>query len=302
MLTYSNSSLEGGTVITLPDNTTITVAEASEHLRRYWQEVAPPVYGLFDATLTGPKNRIEPIDILSLNVLNAFAPRNPVPPMAMLWKQENRENVEELLTQVTLEPIESLDEPEMTQAATALGRITSYLEQLDGWGPTSAAKLTHRFRPGLAPPWDESFDCYYQIPAETPWSGYYRVAMGCIAANAAELLAVLRSALDSFPQRRISIVRLWDVILWMRVQQGIGSAPRMESKATISLPDNVEITAQDALEHLHGYWQEVALPVYGLFDASLTGPKNRVEPIDILSLNVLNAFGAGNPMSSMAVL
>jgi len=289
-------------MIILPDNAKIAVEKASEYLRQYWEEGAPPVYGLFDATLTGPKNRIEPIDILSLNVLNAFEPRNPMTPMAVLWKQENRKKIEELLTEVTTEPIENLDESERTRAATALERITCYVEKLHGWGPTSASRLTHRFRPGLAPPWDEGIGCYYQLPAETPWKEYYQVAMDCIARNTDGLLSVLESALDSFPQRRISIVRLWDIILWVRVQQGIGSASRLRRKERIALPDKIEITTQEASGYLRKYWREVALPVYGLFDATLTGPKNRVEPIDILSLNVLNVFGAGNPMSSMAVL
>jgi len=100
------------------------------------------------------------------------------------------------------------------------------VEQLDGWGPTSAAQLTHRFRPGLAPLWATFVNRYYSMTVDTPWNSYYRVAMEYIARNADGLLAVLESALDSFPQRRISIVRLWDIILWVRVRNGLG--PRLK--------------------------------------------------------------------------
>lgn len=209
-------------MITLPDGTRITAVEASEHLLQYWKDIAPSVYGLFDATLSGPKNRIEAIDILSLNVLNVFGGVNPETAMATLWKQENKRKLEELLTGVTQEPIESLDESERARAADALGRVVLHVEKLNGWGPTSAAKLIYRFRPGLAPPWDTFINRYYQMPVGTPWSEFYRVAMECIAGNACHLRSALEIALESFPHRKISIVRLWDIILWVRIQDRIG--------------------------------------------------------------------------------
>jgi hypothetical protein len=89
----------------LPNNEVLADDEVRETLSRY-QNDCPAVLDLFDATIGEPHDELLPIDVLSLNALNAFGAGSPMTAMTAAWV--DREKVTAAVKPITKVKLESL--------------------------------------------------------------------------------------------------------------------------------------------------------------------------------------------------
>jgi hypothetical protein len=199
--------------IRLPDGTTLSVDDASATLDDYWTRDAPAVWDLYDNLVPGPKNAITEVDVLAINALNAFSRGAPMTGMTSLWSsQATRDAVEAGLKPITTQPLETLGDAERKAAAQRLDTVTTLVErECRGIGPVSASKLIHRTRPALATIWDKRVGRFYDA-SKQDWAPFHLRVWDDILASAAGLRAAIqRSVHDT-----VSLVRAWDVLLWMK--------------------------------------------------------------------------------------
>jgi hypothetical protein len=90
--------------LTLPTGTVLTDAEVWDICSAYLRK-CPAVIALYDATNEGPHDRLQPIDLLSLNALNAFGKAPPMTPMTEAW--EARPVVEAATAEITRTDLEN---------------------------------------------------------------------------------------------------------------------------------------------------------------------------------------------------
>jgi len=186
----------------------LTAKEAAGVLDDYWTTYSA-VWDLFDATVGKAHDEITPLDVLSLNALNAWGPNRPMEAMESLWQR--RVDVAMLLAEVPTKPAVEMSAAELSVAIETLERTADFVWDLDGWGDTSTAKLLHRMRPSLAPIWDRYVDRFYGM-AKADYGDYYRSALDEVLQHA----DLLKIAVDGSIHSEISIVRAWDILLWTR--------------------------------------------------------------------------------------
>src|SRR5580658_10522099 len=91
----------------LPDGSRLPARRVALILRNYVKD-NPAVLDLYDRTNEGPHDEVRPVDLLSLNALNAFIGSAPMTPMTALWRR--RREIEVAISSVTRHPIEDLDD------------------------------------------------------------------------------------------------------------------------------------------------------------------------------------------------
>lgn len=209
--------------LTLPaDRAVLTDSEVLGVIADY-RRVNPAVIDLFDLTNRGPHDEIEAIDILSLNALNAYSYRaGRMTPMSNMW--ERRSQVQVKISAITRTPVEQLAdaevENELRKIQAALGEISS----VSGFGgfSTTAYKFLHRMRPNIAPIWDREVGEWYPTRRGNI-SGYTypsRVLADVRSAGNLVCIQAVRKQLDV----DLTLVRIWDIILWRLAKTGFLAA------------------------------------------------------------------------------
>ena len=195
--------------IALPDGSELPFEEAASVLNRYMTRNAAAVE-LYDYTNPGPHDAIEAVDLLALNALNAFAGTSPMTAMEAMWHA--RGGMSGAVALITREPFEVIDEQALAAQRPRVNAALQALEKVDGYfrGGTRTAKLLHRLRPNVAPIWDVKIGEWYGGP-RVSWDSFLSHAWGDIRRNQSALL-LLRERLAP----RLSIVRVWDALLWRR--------------------------------------------------------------------------------------
>lgn len=201
-------------MITLPNGAQLTAMQASAILNKYWNE-APAVWDLYDSFAPGPKDVFEPADLLAVNALNGYGGRRgPMTPMTGFWCAK-RQVVEQLLGQVTKVPFEALTPPQRQASANALAAVADEIEkQAEGssFGPVATSKLVHRMRPTLGAIWDSNVEKFYGRCGT--WSVFYSQVYSDVGANEADLSAAVQVTVHP----SITLIRAWDILLWMTAQ------------------------------------------------------------------------------------
>ena len=72
----------------------------------------------------------------------------------------------------------------------------------------------------------------------------------------------------------------------------------MSSEPTVTLPDGKVLSVVEATDRVKQYNPAV----FDLYDRPSSGPHDELLAIDVLSLNALNAFGPGAPMTAMTAV
>lgn len=195
----------------LPNGPTVSAAEATRLINDYYARNAA-VWDLYDNLDPGPRDKFGPHDVLSLNALNAFGPRTPMGGMTGFWSNDAaRRDASKLLKGVTRLPVEKLDKAKLATATARLAAVADKINeqcQASGFGDVATAKLLHRMRPGLAAIFDTSVAHHYP---QQGWQEFY----GTVAADVFDRREKLRAAVKKSKRPSISLMRAWDIVLWM---------------------------------------------------------------------------------------
>ena len=159
------------TIVLPGDAGTLDVDAAANLLRAYWVRNTA-VWALFDEPVVGERDVFLPMDVLSLNALNA---RLTMGNMTEFWSSKTRPDVEVLLTRVTKVPLSAVAEDQIESIAGTLASVAEAIDALDGWGDTRVGKLLYRVRPRLAPIFDAYVASYYS-PTEVATSYFPHIA------------------------------------------------------------------------------------------------------------------------------
>ena len=195
--------------ILLPTGMKVSVDHCAAIVRKYLTDHAA-ASDLYDGTNPGPHDDVTPMDVLALNALNAFVGTAPMEPMSALWGK--RTAIQNKIAQVSLSrsDVTGLTDDEVRSETDKIGQVLTLIEHTHGWGPTRAAKLLHRLRPGLVPIWDELVGEWYGGWAQ-PWPDYLQAVFSDVRREPT------RGALLAIQGRccpHLSALRIWDIILW----------------------------------------------------------------------------------------
>ena len=193
--------------IQLPGGKSITFAKASGLVDEYLKKNRA-AFELYDCTNEGPHDEVSPLDLLSLNALNAFAGTSPMTVMDLLWQRKAK--VSEAIKHVTMEDVRFLSE---AQRAREVDHLVSSIEVVMGfkqWGDTRASKLIHRLRPNIAPIWDTLVGKWYSD--HKGWPEFITAVHGDVLGDNQPMLENLERKHGILP------LRPWDIILWKEGQ------------------------------------------------------------------------------------
>jgi hypothetical protein len=195
--------------VLLPTGLKMSVDHSEAIVRKYLADHAA-VSDLYDGTNPGPHDDVTPMDVLALNALNAFVGAAPMDPMAALWGK--RTAIQNQIAKVNLSRLDVTDltGDEVRSETDKVSQVLTLIEHTHGWGPTRAAKLLHRLRPGLVPIWDELVGEWYGCRAQ-PWPEYLQAVFSDVRREPT------RNALHAMQGRccpHLTALRIWDIILW----------------------------------------------------------------------------------------
>src|SRR6266545_3090526 len=200
-------------MLTLPDGSNLTLDEVLETVDAYSKNW-PCVFDLYDSPDSGPHDDLRPIDLLSLNALNGWGNGQPMDAMTNAWLERDR--ISRAVAVVCITPLEQLTDAEAEAEVPKIAAAIEAIDDVKGFGPTTAAKLFHRLRPNLGPIWDRRMKKWYD-PKEA-WVPWVRRVYSQVREP-----QTLRCLLTARKHLRcpLSVLRVWDVVLWQR-------APRLE--------------------------------------------------------------------------
>jgi len=206
-----NGTFEGNLKLVLPDRRKIPLDQAYEQIKCYERMVV----ALFDRTNTGPHDQLEPIDLLSLNALNAFVGSNPTSAMAELWVKRKR--VEAVTAGITKQPIESLSDKLLASEISKIAGWFRGVEDIRFWkGGVRSSKLFHRLRPNVGAIWDKKVSSWYPRNInDKNWVPWLRRVFHDLRQNRIALGAI-QKRLRSDPEIELFLYlpRIWDILLW----------------------------------------------------------------------------------------
>ena len=190
---------------------TVSAEEAARLITDYYARNSA-VWDLYDNFEPGPRDKFGPHDVLSLNALNAFGPRTPMGGMAGFWSNETaRRDATKALKAVTRVPVEKLDARKLSAATARLALVADTIKEHcrgSGFGDVATAKLLHRMRPGLAAIYDTNVALHYP---QHGWHDFY----DAVAVDVLDRRDELRAAVKNCSRPSISLVRAWDIVMWM---------------------------------------------------------------------------------------
>jgi hypothetical protein len=191
--------------IKLPDGREITYKQADAAVEDYVGSTNHAAFRLYDMTNDGPHDEIQPIDVLSLNALNAFTGSSPMAAMEELWNK--RRKVETAVAKV---PTASLDELSAADLADGTRRLCEAIEAVTAirlWGDTRASKLMHRLRPNICPIWDDRVGTKWYAD-RGGWTDF-------IEAVHEHVLGPNNDCLRRLAEKcHAPLLRVWDILLW----------------------------------------------------------------------------------------
>ena len=190
--------------IKLPDGREITYKQADAAVMDYVSSTNHAAFQLYDLTNDGPHNEIRPIDVLSLNALNAFTGSSPMAAMENLWR--NKGKVETAVREVSRKPLDDFSEKQLPSEVGRLCEVLDVMLSIELWGHTRVSKLLHRLRPNIAPIWDQFIGKWYA--KHKRWPEF-------IAAVHTDVLGPNRVLLRRIEKKHgIPVLRVWDILLW----------------------------------------------------------------------------------------
>lgn len=195
--------------VLLPTDLKLSVDHGEAIVRKYLTDHGA-ASELYDGTNPGPHDDVTPMDVLALNALNAFVGTAPMEPMSALWGK--RTAIQNKLAQVRLShsDVTGLTDDEVRSETDKVSQVLTLIEHTPGWGPTRAAKLLHRLRPGSVPIWDELVGEWYGGWLQ-PWTDYLQAVFSDVRRE------TTRDALLAIQGRccpHLTALRIWDIILW----------------------------------------------------------------------------------------
>lgn len=194
--------------LNLPNGKSLSTEDAIRAVKDYQSGNYSAAFDLYDRPCSGPHDELLPIDILSLNALNAFRGRGPMTPMAGLW--EKRGEVSRLVACITKRKLELLTQLEIDDELPRLEEALDSIDDVYCCGETVASKLLHRLRPNIAPIWDLRVKKWYVRFERETWERWLREVFKDVLVNLNALEAVREdTCLQDLP-----ILRIWDVLLW----------------------------------------------------------------------------------------
>jgi hypothetical protein len=209
------------TKLRLPGGKFLFFSKVEGIFRSYVEEQAAAI-DLYDRTMVGPHDEVLAIDILALNALNAFQGGEQMTPMTELWAERTRVSL--AISEVTTKNL--FFEPTKEALRVEQGKLIEALNVVDGikWfggrtknaSGTRTAKLLHRLRPNIAPVWDIRVGGLYQGGAAQPWKSAVPQIHDDIWHNR-DILERIRKGAEDLKQTAgvpLSLLRVWDIILW----------------------------------------------------------------------------------------
>lgn len=193
----------------LPDSSRITRNNAVSIVNDYLKDGQSAI-DLYDKTIIYPyHNEINEIDILSLNALNAFSGVPAMTAMDSIWKKKTA--IEEFVKCVPAEGLEYYRD-NLDPIVKPLTDVLLEINKVPHWGypGTRATKLLHRLRPNIMPIWDKWIGTWYK-GKDNEWDIFLNETCKDILKNI-ECLKAVKSM--CFNKVDISILRVWDIILW----------------------------------------------------------------------------------------
>lgn len=201
----------------LPGNHPLPLPQAIAHLHDYPQAIVH----LYDGLHPGPHDPIQPCDVTSLAALNVYVGGGATA-MAHLWSA--RQHIEALVQQVPHTPLQLLAPAGRATVVAQLNAVLMHMGGIPGWGGTGvlATKLLHRLRPNVAPIWDrfageEWFDQHTNDADWVPWLTAVHDEI-LREENRSELEHMSTVVCPALFGVELSIVRVWDIILWSEGQ------------------------------------------------------------------------------------
>lgn len=200
----------GGVMTLYRGNVAISFEKAESSVRNYLEK-SDAVY-FYDGTNSGPHNELEIVDLLALNALNAYAGAQPAEVMSNQWAQKDK--IDLLIPAITTQNVADLEEHVVEREKKKIQRLLNKIEEARLWGGagTRTAKLAHRLRPNIIPLWDSFVGEWYSGPQQE-WPSYLDDSLADIVRNNKELKKLATLVLEETAVR-ISIVRVWDIVLW----------------------------------------------------------------------------------------
>lgn len=193
-------------VLTLPDSTTRSLSEVIAAVDTY-DRAYPAVFDLYDLPSGGPHDELLPIDLLAVNALNGWGSGQPMNGMTTAWLA--RSDISLLTRPVSREPLEALSDAELDAEAKKVDAALKLIDGLKWFGYTTSAKLFHRLRPNLGPIWDARVEQWYGSSGS--WAAWAkRVYAHVREPGTQHCLIAARNHLG----RPLSLLRVWDVLLW----------------------------------------------------------------------------------------
>lgn len=167
----------------------------------------PAVFRLYDLPDYGPHDEVKPVDLLSLNALNVWGSGQPMTAMASAWN--SRKKIARMVAPVSRKPLEQLSDRQLDEEAKKVEAAIEAIDAIRGFGWTASTKLFHRMRPNLGPIWDRRVRVWYDVKVD--WATWVKqVYRDVLRPGTNACLVAARSRLGV----RISLLRVWDVLLW----------------------------------------------------------------------------------------
>ncbi|MFO8072040.1 MAG: DUF6308 family protein [Polyangia bacterium] len=192
-------------MIKLPGGREISYKQADAAVKDYVDKTNHAAFQLYDLTNDGPHDDLRPIDLLSLNALNAFAGSSPMTAMENLWKERGK--VEAMVSKVTKEPLDELSATDLADGTRRLCEAIEAVTAIKLWGDTRASKLMHRLRPNICPIWDDRVGTKWYA-SRSKWTDF-------VEAVHENVLGPNREDLQRLAEKcRVPLLRAWDILLW----------------------------------------------------------------------------------------
>ena len=196
------------------DGSSLTDLAATQLVEHYLTDHSA-IVDMFDRTNVGPpRDEIEQIDVFAPSVLNAYY--QPANAMSSLWNR--RRLVEPFIVGITKDDFSSILQSGQLDAvrATVVQLLTFVNDSRNvpyfGGSGTCTAKFCHRLRPNVVPIWDHWVGTCYDGPRQA-WDTFVRDVYADVAANLDALIR-LQANVEAKIGLKLSVLRIWDVILW----------------------------------------------------------------------------------------
>jgi hypothetical protein len=196
-------------ILFLPDSSRITQETTVTIITDYISDSGSAI-DFYDKSIPLPfHDEINEMDILSLNALNAFAGIPPMTAMDTMWQKKT--SIEKFLKEVPTEELEYFKN-NLDAIVKPLNKVLLEMNKVAHWGcpGTRATKLLHRLRPNTMPIWDKWIGTWY-YGKDYEWNIFLNEIFKDVLRNIECLKNVKNICFKDF---NISILRIWDIILW----------------------------------------------------------------------------------------